>query len=308
MENFRSPGTKVPGTFVPETFRSRELSFSGNESSLELSFRGPFRSRELSFAENESSWELSFPGKESSRERKVSGTKVPHRDYSFLGTKGLGHEKSWYQTSNAVQWSSRLQRCKWATIIHTTNSQCVLYIKAGAVTMAGAWFIHWPLRPMRGLYGLTQRKLHFRPETLRTQDTSAAPRRVRNVQTVRHWCGAEVSIRQFGTRAISRAELWRCLQLDQFLTCDLSKNERSDALYRCERWAVITGRPGVTLSYSRCFKPCLEQRNSSLLDVKSNYFALNWAVWQTSIICVADIARQQLQPEQGLDVNCVTNN
>ena len=42
MENFRSTGTKVPGTFVPGTFRSRELSFSGNESSLELSFLGPF--------------------------------------------------------------------------------------------------------------------------------------------------------------------------------------------------------------------------------------------------------------------------
>ena len=37
MENFRSPGT-----FVPGTFRSRELSFSGNEGSLELSFLGPF--------------------------------------------------------------------------------------------------------------------------------------------------------------------------------------------------------------------------------------------------------------------------
>ena len=31
-----------PGTFVPGTFRSRELSFSGYESSLELSFPGPF--------------------------------------------------------------------------------------------------------------------------------------------------------------------------------------------------------------------------------------------------------------------------
>jgi len=48
------------------------------------------RARERKFRE------LSFPGNESSRERKVSGTKVPHRDYSFLGTKGLGHEKSRY--------------------------------------------------------------------------------------------------------------------------------------------------------------------------------------------------------------------
>jgi len=42
MENFRPQGTKVPGTFVPRTFRSRELSFLGNESSRELSFPGPF--------------------------------------------------------------------------------------------------------------------------------------------------------------------------------------------------------------------------------------------------------------------------
>ena len=42
MENFGSPGMKVPGTFVPGTFRSRELSFPENESSWELSFLGPF--------------------------------------------------------------------------------------------------------------------------------------------------------------------------------------------------------------------------------------------------------------------------
>ena len=32
----------------------------------------------------------------------------------------------------------------------------MLYIKAGAAKMAGAWFIHWPVRPVwpvRGLYG-----------------------------------------------------------------------------------------------------------------------------------------------------------
>jgi len=49
---------------------------------------------------NESSRELSFPGNESSQERKVSGTKVPHRDYSFLGTKCLGHEKSRYRINH----------------------------------------------------------------------------------------------------------------------------------------------------------------------------------------------------------------
>jgi len=72
MENFRSPGTKVPGTFVPGlfvpgTFRSRELSFSGNESSLELSFPGPFvfgnfRSRRTKVPGNFRSWDLSYPG------------------------------------------------------------------------------------------------------------------------------------------------------------------------------------------------------------------------------------------------------
>jgi len=50
---------------------------------------------------------MKVPGNESSRERKVPGRKVPgtwnfrspgtkvhHRDLSFLGTKGLGYEKS----------------------------------------------------------------------------------------------------------------------------------------------------------------------------------------------------------------------
>jgi len=46
-------------TFVPGTFRSRELSFSGNKSPF---VPRPFRSRELSFPGNEGSWELSFLG------------------------------------------------------------------------------------------------------------------------------------------------------------------------------------------------------------------------------------------------------
>ena len=29
----------------------------------------------------------------------------------------------------------------------------MLYIKAGTASMAGAWFIHWPVRPVHGLYG-----------------------------------------------------------------------------------------------------------------------------------------------------------
>jgi len=36
------------------------------------------------------------------------------------------------------------------------NTQYVLYIKVGAASMAGAWFIHWTVRsvwPVRDLYG-----------------------------------------------------------------------------------------------------------------------------------------------------------
>ena len=46
---------------------------------------GNFRSRDFSFP---------FPWNESSRELKVPGTKVLDRDLSFLGTNGLGYEKS----------------------------------------------------------------------------------------------------------------------------------------------------------------------------------------------------------------------
>ena len=71
----------------------------GNEKSWEQKFRERKFPRTKGPG-NESSRELSFPGNESSRERKVSGTKVPHRDYSFLGTKGLGHEKFRYPEMN----------------------------------------------------------------------------------------------------------------------------------------------------------------------------------------------------------------
>jgi len=37
--------------------------------------------------------------------------------------------------------------------MHTTNTQCVLYIKAGAATASMAGALHWPVRPVRGLYG-----------------------------------------------------------------------------------------------------------------------------------------------------------
>jgi len=50
---------------------------------------------------------------------------------------------------NETSFPVRLQRWKWTTIIHTTNTRCMLYIKAGAASMANAWFIHWPVH---GLY------------------------------------------------------------------------------------------------------------------------------------------------------------
>jgi len=92
----------VGGTNVPGNEKSWERKFLGT--------KGPG---------NESSQELSFPGNESSQERKgpgtkvpgkfpgtkslCSGTKVPHRDYSFLGTKGLGHKKSRYPLKQGLK-------------------------------------------------------------------------------------------------------------------------------------------------------------------------------------------------------------
>jgi len=83
----------VGGTKVPGNEKSWERKFlgtkgPGNESSSELSFPG------TKLPENERARERKFLGTFRPRERKGSGTKVPHKDYSFLGTKGLGHEKS----------------------------------------------------------------------------------------------------------------------------------------------------------------------------------------------------------------------
>jgi len=67
-KTFHSQEGIVPmGTLVLETFRSRELSFPGNESSLELSFPGPFvlgnfRSRGTEVPGNFCSMDLSFRG------------------------------------------------------------------------------------------------------------------------------------------------------------------------------------------------------------------------------------------------------
>jgi len=103
-------------------------------------------------------------------------------------------------------------------------------------------------------------------QTLCFQDTSdprhfgtIESRWVQNVQTVRHqW----------------RSVVPNCLQLGHFLTCDLSNNEQSYALYRCDRptqrRAAITRQPSVTLNYSQHFKPCLERWNSALLNVESS--------------------------------------
>jgi len=81
----------VGGTKVPRNERCRERKFPGT-----------FVPREGKFPRtkgsgNENSRELSFPGNESSRNEKSRERKFP-MDYSFLGTKGIGHEKSRYRS------------------------------------------------------------------------------------------------------------------------------------------------------------------------------------------------------------------
>ena len=102
-ENEKSRKRKFLGTKGPGNESFQELSFPGNESSRER--KGPGtkvlgNARERKFPGtkslgNESSREL--PGtkvNESSWNFRSWGTKVLHRDLSFLGTKGLGYEKS----------------------------------------------------------------------------------------------------------------------------------------------------------------------------------------------------------------------
>jgi len=65
------------GTKVPVNERSRERKFPGTFVPRERKFPG-----------------TKGPRNESSRNFRSLGTKVLHRDFSFLGTKGLGYEKS----------------------------------------------------------------------------------------------------------------------------------------------------------------------------------------------------------------------
>jgi len=37
-------------------------------------------------------------------------------------------------------------------LVYNTTMYCIQYT-ADAASMAGAWFTHWPVRPVRGLYG-----------------------------------------------------------------------------------------------------------------------------------------------------------
>ena len=76
------------GTKVPVNERSRERKFPGNERFRERKFPGTFVPRERKFPGTKG------PSNESSRNFRSLGTKVLHRDFSFLGTKGLGYEKS----------------------------------------------------------------------------------------------------------------------------------------------------------------------------------------------------------------------
>ena len=40
-------------------------------------------------------------------------------------------------------------------IFDNNLTRCMLYINAGAASMAGAKFVHWSVQPMRGLYRLS---------------------------------------------------------------------------------------------------------------------------------------------------------
>ena len=128
---------------------------------------------------------------------------------------------------------------------------------------------------------------HFGPKTLRHhRDVSEMSRQFGT--------GSEVSMRQFRTSAeVSIRQLGTGAKLSAvrpLLTCDLSKNKQSCALHRCngptQRWEQWSQEDQSSLSHSWHFKPWLEQRNSSLLDVELSSFALSGCsaifAWQIS--------------------------
>jgi len=91
------------------------------------------RSREL---RNFCSPGTNGPRNESSREQKVLGTKVPHRDYSFLGTKGLGHEKSRYRASALPSKTDKHENRIFTQMLY----QCITWVQPAV------WFLlsFWP--------------------------------------------------------------------------------------------------------------------------------------------------------------------
>ena len=42
--------------------------------------------------------------------------------------------------------------CFLLDILESLMAPCLMYM-GGAASMVGAWFVHWPVRLMRGLYG-----------------------------------------------------------------------------------------------------------------------------------------------------------
>jgi len=115
----------------------------------------------------------------------------------------------------------------------------------------------------------TSDRRHFGPKTLRYHRDGSK-------MSGQFGIGAEASIRLFGT------------------SVELSLVRSQDHLAK----PFTPFRGALTSS----------QLISNRHRVKLSSFALNRAVRQTSVICAADIARQQHRPEQGLDVICVTSN
>ena len=54
--------------------------------------------------------------------------------------------------SMACVWSVLAVVPPVRAIINVWCGRCVMIYEAGLVSMSGAWFLHWPVRPERGLY------------------------------------------------------------------------------------------------------------------------------------------------------------